>query len=86
MIITKNYYDHYNTENNKIIIIMATYNRKNGKTPFYLRRSLDSIMNQSNQNWDLIIVGDKFEPYNKSILLYVFNLSSNKSSVLKIYS
>jgi glycosyltransferase involved in cell wall biosynthesis len=42
---------------------MATYNRPNDKTPFYLRRSLDSIINQTNQNWNLIIVGDKFEPY-----------------------
>lgn len=63
IIINKNYYEQFDGENNKMIIIMATYNRKNGKTPFYLRRSMDSIINQSNKNWDLIIIGDKFEPY-----------------------
>ncbi len=50
-----------NTPDIKFIIIMATYNRKNGKTPNYLNKSLDSILSQSYINWDLIIIGDKYK-------------------------
>ena len=53
--------------NIKFVIIMATFNRKNGKTPGYLTRSLDCILAQSYTNWDLIIVGDKYEPENELI-------------------
>lgn len=42
---------------------MATYNRINRKTPMYLNKSLSSIYEQICENWDLIIVGDKYEPY-----------------------
>ena len=54
-----------NINNIRFIIIMATYNRKNGKTPEYLNKSLDSIINQDYKNWDLIVVGDKYEPFNE---------------------
>lgn len=54
------------TENNiKYCIVMATYCRKNGKTPMYLKKSIESIINQLYNNWDLIIVGDKYEPENE---------------------
>ena len=75
---TSNYTTTPNHNNNKIIIIMATYNRPNGKTPLYLRRSIDSIINQTNQNWDLIIVGDKYEPYND--LLSIIDEYKNKTN------
>jgi hypothetical protein len=48
---------------NKYIIVMATYNRPNGKTSKYLNISLNSIYDQFCTDWDLIIVGDKYEPY-----------------------
>jgi cephalosporin hydroxylase len=50
---------------NKYCIVMATYCRKNGKTPMYLKKSIESIINQLYTNWDLIIVGDKYEPENE---------------------
>ena len=40
---------------------MATYQRKNGRSPFYLKRSLDAILAQTATNWHLYLVGDKYE-------------------------
>lgn len=47
----------------KYVIVMATYNRQNRKTPEYLNNSLNSIYDQKCEDWDLILVGDKYEPY-----------------------
>lgn len=48
---------------NKYVIVMATYKRQNGKTHEYLNNSLDSIYEQKCEDWDLIVVGDKYHPY-----------------------
>ena len=53
--------DEYDTDI-KFIIIMATFNRANGKTLGYLENSLSHVISQKYKNWDLIIVGDKYEP------------------------
>ena len=42
-------------------ICIATYKRKNGKTPMYLTRCLDSILKQTYKNWKLYVYGDKYE-------------------------
>lgn len=42
-------------------ICMATYQRKNYNSPFYLKRCLESIVNQSYSNWKLYVYGDKYE-------------------------
>jgi glycosyltransferase involved in cell wall biosynthesis len=42
-------------------IVIATYQRKDGSTPFYLRRCLDSIFNQDYQNFKVFIIGDRYE-------------------------
>jgi glycosyltransferase involved in cell wall biosynthesis len=42
-------------------IVIATYQRKDGSTPFYLKRCLDSIFNQDYQNFKVFIIGDKYE-------------------------
>ncbi len=47
--------------NIKFAIVMATYYRKNEKTKSYLEKSLNSIIKQNYENWDLILVGDKYE-------------------------
>jgi glycosyltransferase involved in cell wall biosynthesis len=55
--------DHpeYRSGPTKFGICMATYQRKNGKSPMYLKRSLDAIINQTATNWHLYLVGDKYE-------------------------
>ena len=45
----------------KFAICMATYRRPNGKSPYYLERSLTCLKNQTATNWHLFLVGDKYE-------------------------
>jgi len=44
-----------------IAIVIATYKRKDGKTPFYLTRALNSIMVQTYKEWDVYLIGDNYE-------------------------
>ncbi|CAF2926586.1 unnamed protein product [Rotaria sp. Silwood2] len=43
------------------IIIMASYMRKNGRSPHYIKKSVRSILSQSYSNWELFVTGDKYE-------------------------
>jgi glycosyltransferase involved in cell wall biosynthesis len=45
----------------KIGIIICTYKRKDGKTPFYLNRTLESIKNQTYKNYKIFLIGDRYE-------------------------
>ncbi len=69
------------TNESKIVIVMATYYRKNKKTSIFLKRSLNSILNQTFKNWDLIIVGDKYEPEDE--LIQIINTFKIESQVDK---
>jgi len=60
----------------RFAIIIPTFNRKSGKTLGYLKRSLDCIINQKYKDWDIILVGDKFEPEN--IIIDLVNNYQNK--------
>jgi glycosyltransferase involved in cell wall biosynthesis len=42
-------------------IVIATYQRSDGKTPFYLKRTLDSIFAQTYKEFIIYIVGDRYE-------------------------
>lgn len=42
-------------------IIMSTYRRKDGTIPFYLNRAIQSIFNQTYQNFKIFLMGDKYE-------------------------
>jgi hypothetical protein len=59
--IFNNNIDDYKSGPTKFAICMATFQRKNGKSPFYLKRSLDALLNQTASNWHLYLVGDKYE-------------------------
>jgi acetyltransferase-like isoleucine patch superfamily enzyme len=45
----------------KLGIIITTYQKNDGTSPTLLRRAIESIKNQSHQNFLLIVVGDKYE-------------------------
>lgn len=42
-------------------IILPTYRRKDGKTPFLLRRALDSIFSQTYKDFKIYLIGDKYD-------------------------
>jgi glycosyltransferase involved in cell wall biosynthesis len=44
----------------KIGIVICTYQRPDGKTPFYLRRALQAILNQTHKDYRVYIVGDAY--------------------------
>lgn len=45
----------------KLSILIPTYMRKDGSTPKYLTRSLDSVFNQTHQDFKIYLIGDKYE-------------------------
>lgn len=54
-----------------LAIVVATYMRKDGSTPFYLHRTLTSIFNQTYKNFKIFLIGDKYE--NESELLDIIS-------------
>jgi len=64
----------------KFGIVMATYKRKNDKSPMYLKRSIKSIIDQQYTNWSLIIVSDKYEDENE--LSQIINEFNNDKIIL----
>lgn len=66
----------------KFVIIMPTYYRKNNSTKQYLYRSISSILNQVYTNWDLIIVGDKYDNEDELIsIIYDFRTKTNNNII-----
>jgi len=57
----------YRTGPTKFGICMATYQRKNGKSPEYLIKSLTALMNQTATNWHLYLVGDNYENHDELV-------------------
>lgn len=49
----------------KLAIIIATYQRKDGTTPQYLTRALNSIKTQIHQDYHVYLIGDKYEDDNE---------------------
>lgn len=45
----------------KLGIIIATYQKLDGTTPQLLRRAIDSVKNQTHEDYQLIVIGDKYE-------------------------
>jgi len=45
----------------RIGVVISTYMRPDGKTPFYLRRALNCIKNQTFKNYWIYLIGDKYD-------------------------
>jgi len=45
----------------KFAVTIATYKRRDGQTPYFLKRALDSVFNQTHQDFRVFIVGDGYE-------------------------
>jgi len=55
--------------NNKIGIVISTYQRKDGSTPFYLQKTLESVKNQTYQNYHVYLIGDKYDNDDEFVVL-----------------
>lgn len=42
-------------------VVISTYQRKDGKTPFFLKRCLESIKNQTHLDYKVFLIGDKYD-------------------------
>ena len=51
----------------KIAVIITTYKRSDGKTPFYLKRALDSVFNQTHKDFKCFVIGDRYEDDNEFV-------------------
>jgi len=49
----------------KLGIIITTYQRLDGSTPSLLKRAINSIKEQTHQDYTLIVIGDKYENNNE---------------------
>jgi virginiamycin A acetyltransferase len=49
----------------KIGIVIATYQRFDGSTSALLKRAIESVKNQTHQDYTLIVIGDKYEDNNE---------------------
>jgi glycosyltransferase involved in cell wall biosynthesis len=45
----------------KFAIIIPTYKRPDGKSPFYVNRALNSILNQVYKNYKVFLIGDRYD-------------------------
>tara|TARA_R110001632_G_scaffold229478_1_gene365658 strand:- start:933 stop:1631 length:699 start_codon:yes stop_codon:yes gene_type:complete len=45
----------------KLGIVIPTYQREDGSTPLLIKRAIESVKNQSHQDFILLIIGDKYE-------------------------
>jgi len=64
----------------KLAIKIATYKRLDNTTPYYLTRALDSIMNQTHQDFKVFIVGDCYDDNDEFINLCTSIVPENKIS------
>ena len=45
----------------KLSIVISTYQRTDNSTPFYLKRALDCIFNQTHQDFMVYVIGDRYD-------------------------
>lgn len=61
----------------KLGILITTYQKLDGSTPDLLKRAIDSIKNQTHQDYTLIVIGDKYEDNSEfESICHSFNLGN----------
>jgi len=59
----------------KLGILITTYQKLDGSTPSLLKRAIDSIKNQTHQDYTVIVIGDKYEDNSEfEAICHSFNL------------
>ena len=53
----------------KLAIGIATYQRSDGSTPRYLSRALESVKNQTHQDFKVFLIGDRYDNNNEFVEL-----------------
>ena len=48
-----------------LAVVIATYRRKDGKTPFYLKRVLNSVFAQEHLDFKVFLIGDHYDNVNE---------------------
>jgi len=61
----------------ELAVVIATYQREDGKSPFFLKRAIDSVMKQTHDKYKVFVVGDKYED-NHEFLSIVGSYSKEK--------
>jgi len=67
----------------KIAVTMSTFRRKDGRTPFYLKRALDSVFTQTHQDFKVFLIGDEYEDLNE-LFSICCNYPKDKLKVINI--
>lgn len=63
----------------KFAIIISTYKRDDGNTPFLLKRCLNSIANQLHNDYKIFLIGDRYE--NNEEFIEICNTFENKDKI-----
>lgn len=45
----------------KFAVLIPTYQRSNGKSPYYLERALNSVFSQTHKDFSVFVVGDRYD-------------------------
>jgi len=45
----------------KLSVIISTYMRADNKTPFFLKRAIDSVFSQTHEDFKIFLIGDRYE-------------------------
>ena len=71
--------------NTTIGIVISTYQRKDGSTPFYLKRTLQSIKKQTYQEYHVFLIGDKYDD-NNEFDTFAKEIDPNKITAINLES
>ena len=62
----------------KLAINISTYQRKDGRTKDFLKRTLNSIKNQKHQDYKVFLIGDKYDDQEEFLEICTTILDSSK--------